>query len=574
MPQKLKDVSRGAAEESVSFVRTKPSERPDGLSSLLGTEIDGRYVIDRIIGDGGMGIVYQARHSVIGKRVAIKVLRREYAKEKDAIDRFLLEAKAASSIGNPHIVDISDYGVLKDGSNYFVMELLEGENLGDRLYRARSLPLKSLLSIGRQLATGLAAAHTSGVIHRDLKPDNVFLVKRSDEIDFVKILDFGIAKAARHAVSSTFNGAIFGTPHYMSPEQARGQEVDPRADIYALGVILYEMATGNPPFENDDYMAVLSAHIHEPPKQLSEVVPGSFPVEVENLIHSCLEKEPSKRPSSMDELALALSQMEIHFFGASVESVTGDVRTTVDSPSASRLPALQGLGSQPRLPVSSTASSSKLPVASISSAESVLADATPGALSVPYSPLSSAASLPTVEDPRVPSTAPLTASRRPAPKRLMRWAPALFLLLTAGGVWKMTKRDSVTTAVAAQGGSVERPTIMVPQPGAETPRETLEVAMKRESVHAPRPSLRFTVEPADAHLYLDGKDLGTGAVSIQLGHSETAMLVVKKPGYVTETLRVDETSRAGLIRLIPMKKVLVAKKNEITGPFSPNPFKR
>ncbi|MBP9112289.1 MAG: hypothetical protein KBF88_05740, partial [Polyangiaceae bacterium] len=168
----------------------------------------------------------------------------------------------------------------------------------------------------------------------------------------------------------------------------------------------------------------------------------------------------------------------------------------------------------------------------------------------------------------------LTASRRPAPKRLMRWAPALFVLLTAGGVWKMTKRDSVTTAVAAQGGSVERPTIMVPQPGAETPRETLEVAMKRESVHAPRPSLRFTVEPADAHLYLDGKDLGTGAVSIQLGHSETAMLVVKKPGYVTETLRVDETSRAGLIRLIPMKKVLVAKKNEITGPFSPNPFKR
>jgi len=197
----------------------QPVRQPSSTSeAYIGTLIDGRYQVESLLGEGGMGVVYSARHKVIDKRVAIKVLRADMAREQEITERFLQEARAASSIGNPHIIDISDFGQLDDGSTYFVMEYLDGKPLGRLLEETRPLPVARLLNIARQIADGLAAAHQRGIVHRDLKPDNIYLIRRGSEADFVKILDFGIAKvlnSSRHTRTGVFKGKIA----YCSPEQ-------------------------------------------------------------------------------------------------------------------------------------------------------------------------------------------------------------------------------------------------------------------------------------------------------------------------------------------------------------------
>ncbi len=209
----------------------------------------GNFVLSRKVGEGGMGAVYLGEHNRISRRAAIKVLLPELASEPEVVARFLNEARASADIKHPHVIEISDFGELDDGTSYLVMEWLQGRSLADRMGAAR-VPVTQALHIGRQIAEALEAAHQRGVVHRDLKPDNVFLVERDGDADFVKVLDFGIAKILRGATElHTQTGAIMGTPGYMAPEQCRGEVVDPRADLYALGVILYEMLGGRLPFE-------------------------------------------------------------------------------------------------------------------------------------------------------------------------------------------------------------------------------------------------------------------------------------------------------------------------------------
>ncbi len=277
---------------------------------LIGQVLDARYRIDSVLGEGGMGIVYKAVHTALNKPLAIKVLRSEVSKNEQIVARFKQEAQSASQIGNQHIIDISDFGMLPDGSTYFVMEFLNGRSLTAALEQERFTPERTI-HIAKQLCKALGAAHEIGIVHRDMKPDNVQLVERGDDDDFVKVLDFGIAKVGGTQSKLTQAGQVFGTPHYMSPEQCAGTAVDHRTDIYAVGVILYEMATGKVPFDADHLMGILTKHLYENPIPPHELPPPvNVPPALEAVILKCLAKKPEQRYASMSELLEDLDALE------------------------------------------------------------------------------------------------------------------------------------------------------------------------------------------------------------------------------------------------------------------------
>ncbi len=278
---------------------------------LIGRVLDGRYLIEKVLGEGGMGIVYRAKHTALGKSLAVKVLRAEVSKDQEIVARFRQEAKSATEIGNEHIIDISDFGALPDGSTYFVMEFLDGIALTKAMENDRPVPAARTIRIAKQICTALGAAHQAGIVHRDLKPDNIYLVKRSSDADFVKVLDFGIAKVGGATSKLTRAGQVFGTPHYMSPEQCAGTEVDQRTDIYALGVILYEMACGRVPFDADNLMGILTKHLYENPIAPRELPPPTdVPVALESVILKALEKKKEQRYQSMAEVRADLERIE------------------------------------------------------------------------------------------------------------------------------------------------------------------------------------------------------------------------------------------------------------------------
>ena len=264
----------------------------------------GEYVVDRKLAEGGMGSVYAGHHPVIGKRVAVKVLSAQCAHIPDLVRRFVEEARAVNKIGHPNIIDIFSFGTLADARPFFVMEYLEGANLAERL-EAGNLTASETRRLLRQICGALEAAHRAGIIHRDLKPENIWVAAPAHEDSFAKVLDFGIAKLLDNpAGKSTQTGAAMGTPRYMAPEQCMGRPVDHRADVYSLGVILYEIFAGIVPFRGESFGELIYQHMSDPPEPPSRHRP--MDPELERIILACLEKDPAKRPESAKELGRLL----------------------------------------------------------------------------------------------------------------------------------------------------------------------------------------------------------------------------------------------------------------------------
>lgn len=302
-------------DDAAEHCRTLPlgSVAPNS-GAMLGRTLGGRYRIEALIGEGAMGTVYRSEHVVLRKVVAVKLL--AAAADIGIRERFLQEARVSATLKHPGIAEVYDFGITDDGIPYYAMEYLEGTDLQHRLAASGPLPAPEAIAIAREVAIALAAAHAAGVVHRDLKPANIFLVPQAQGGEVVKVVDFGISKVADSSAAAsvsqpTMAGLVSGTPAYMSPEQTAGRAVDSRADIYALGVVLYEMLCGRPPFESAEVVRVLNAQLCESPPPLAKKCPGLVvAAPLEKIVMRALAKDREKRFASMSELDAALVALD------------------------------------------------------------------------------------------------------------------------------------------------------------------------------------------------------------------------------------------------------------------------
>ena len=282
----------------------REEKRATARAPLIGETLGDAYRVVRLMGEGAMGGIFEARQLRLDKRVAIKVLARELAANGEALLRFHREAEITSQLGHPHIINVFDFGTTDNGQPYLVMEYLEGEDLAYKLQRKGALSLTVTVRIIKQVASALAETHAKGVVHRDLKPANVFIVRVQGE-DFAKVLDFGISKVRAASTALTNASTLMGTPMYMAPEQAKGDiELDHLTDQWALACIAFEMLAGRPPFVGDDTAALLYQVVHEEPPRLSNFVKG-LPVEVERTVQRALLKHPAERFPNVTAFARA-----------------------------------------------------------------------------------------------------------------------------------------------------------------------------------------------------------------------------------------------------------------------------
>ena len=291
-----------------SFLVPLPSD------PLLGALIDERYRVESLIAKGAVGSVYKAKQELLGRQVALKVLHGYLGADPESLVRFHREAKAISRLEHPNLLTLYDFGMTADGQPYFVMDLLNGTTLAKVLSNEGRLDARRALTIVKQVLDALSEAHKKGIVHRDIKPPNIVLVEKEETKEFVKLVDFSIAKMADNStidpVQLTVDGIICGSPAYMSPEQCRGSDVDGRSDIYSIGIVLFEALTGRRPFSAKDLVSLMYLHVNDEPPKLSDVEPDmQFPLVLEELISSTLSKDPAARPQSVEALMVRLSEV-------------------------------------------------------------------------------------------------------------------------------------------------------------------------------------------------------------------------------------------------------------------------
>ena len=447
-----------------------------------------------------MGVVYEADHVGLGKRVALKFLLEKYTEDPEVVARFHREARNASHIGHENICDVHDIGEADDGRAYLVMELLEGADLSQVLARSGPMSAERAVHLVNQILCGLAAAHGKGIIHRDMKPENVFVSTRASG-DFVKIMDFGISKiiAAQDArVRLTATGAVLGTPVYMAPEQAMGAaDMDHRVDIYAVGVMLYELLAGRPPFEAPSYLALVTKHLHEVPPRLDTFRPD-LPQQLVAAVHCALEKDPARRFGAAADFARALPSLEL------LRTAQWDGRVTT-------------------------------PVGS----DSAVFATPPRAGAAPYGVVGPAQGAAPVSQVMTSPSARLAVARQSS-----GWTPLLIVgsavaIAAALIVFALLTRDG-----SGSGASASAPaSANAPAPGASVAPAASAAEPAGSGAGAPTSSaIEIASQPSEARVFIDGVDRGLTPITLQLPFG-TYEIRLEKAGYQTAT--ASKQIRAG-----------------------------
>ena len=502
---------------------------PQTDDPLIGKTLADRYIIRRKLGEGGMGAVYLATHLLLEKQVALKILHGEFARKPDLVTRFMQEAKAASRIRHENVIDISDFGSTPDGLVFFAMELLDGHDLHELVARARLegslLPWARSKKIFLQICSALTAAHAQGIVHRDLKPENIYLVDFLGDPDFVKLLDFGIAKLTEAADAGerklTRTGMLFGTPEYMSPEQARGENVDHRVDIYAMGCILHQLVTGRVPFEAENFMGVLSLHLTEPPKRVPDDILDHIdaPRALADVIDRALAKDRNVRYQTIEELANAVRTVS----GDPLPAARGGRAASVPGPRPATTPA-------PRSQSSPGAPASGTPVPIAPEPTNRTRTAWTGNLSIPEEAAPQA---------RGKSKMPLAIGALV----VVAGAAVAIVMATRGGSNSAATPGSASNAPLVQAPVIADAALATPPPPPPQPKLPDSVAINLDSV----PAGATVIEVAT------GKPVGKTPFTLHIpGSSATRRYLFQLHGYGDETYEVVPDH--GMDFTMPMKK--------------------
>jgi serine/threonine-protein kinase len=514
----------------VETTATPSAPGSDGIDQdLTPGQIVGEYQVERKLGQGGFGAVFKAVHPLIGKLVAIKVLSQRFSVDPQMVSRFVAEARAVNQIRHHNIIDIFSFGALEDGRQYYVMEYLDGEPLDKRLSRGGPMALDEAIPILRAIGRALDAAHAKGIAHRDLKAENVFLAAHPDGV-FPKLLDFGIAKlmAPEDGLAhKTRTGAPMGTPHYMSPEQCHGRDVDHRTDMYAFGVLAYLMLTGVYPLDGDDYMAILMRQVHDEPAPPSSHRP-ELPAGVNAAIGWLMRKDPASRPATL----MAAVQM--------LERVArGDPGDETLPPPGS--PGAAGTFDRPgRRPGSTPGkTASSIPPSSPSGVHTPSGIRTPEALpAAAVSGTASSGALPVVAPPRHQ----LPEERRP-PLHLVLAGGALLAAaaIIAVIVVRSSGRDAAQAPAQAPPGSAAA-AFAPPDAAAVAPGSAAVASASPDAAVPARPAhvfVKIEGAPPDTEVRLAGKLLGIAPGRVPVERSDTeVILALSADGYQPSTLQV------------------------------------
>jgi len=513
--------------------------------SLTGRVVAGRFEVGEMLGQGGMGAVYKARQISIDRACALKVLKKEIVSNKTAVKRFLLEAKATSRLTSPHTITIYDFGQTEDGELFIAMEYLKGQDLKEKLAACGgSLPLGQAIKIIDAVALSLAEAHTLNIVHRDLKPANIFLAEQNQDPEFIKVLDFGIARAAdmTEGMTLTQTGTIAGTPGFMAPETIVGRTAGPPADVYALGVILYEMVSGQKIFEGDTPIVVMTSHLSQPPQPLIErVMPGSVPPILSDFVNRCLAKDPDDRPADAGAFRLELERIWS-------DCETGEFAAMGTDATAMGVAPISHTANTAALGAPAVAPAPVAPTPTLADGSTQLGPPVPGAAPVGTDDTLAAVVAPIVQ-PTDTSTSALDQLEAPTPPKkspVIPIAAAAVVALGLGAYFALAPAGDEVPSTSPPATEAAPPSpVATPAPAAKTatPAATPKPAVPTPAPPAPAPvetvALSLVSQPAGATVMRGDAELGTTPLLTKLPKGDKALrLLVDKDGFHPKVVQV------------------------------------